>query len=81
MCLHTHALAEGYFSYFISKNSFFAHLKGSIFHFNTSQVNLISNWTLNWPLALEFEYNWGTGAQVVRGTKCGVNIYASFVLK
>ena len=63
------------------KIDFFAHLKGSIFHFNTPQVNLISDWTLNWPWALEFEYNWGTGAQVVRGTKCSVNSYASFVLK
>ena len=49
-----------------------AHLKSYIFHFNTSQVNLISNWALNWPWALEFEHHWGIGAQVVWGTKCGV---------
>ena len=27
------------------------------FHFNTSQVNLISNWALNWPWVLEFEHH------------------------
>ena len=27
----------------------FAHLKGYIFHFNPPQVNLISDWALNWP--------------------------------
>ena len=50
----------------------FAYLKGYIFHFNTSQVNLISDWALNWPWALDFKHHWGTMAQVVRGTKCGV---------
>ena len=27
----------------------FAYLKSYIFHFNTFQVNLISDWALNWP--------------------------------
>ena len=31
------------------KIDFFAHLKGSIFHFYTYQVNLISDWAPNWP--------------------------------
>ena len=53
----------------------FVHLKGYIFHFNTLQVNLISDWALNWPWALEFGHHWGTRAQVVRGTKCSVYIY------
>ena len=58
VCLHMHALAlvhrplpiyvdEGPLWSFISKNRFFAHLKGYIFHFNTLQVNLISDWVLN----------------------------------
>ena len=45
------------------------------FHFNTPQVNLISDWTLNWPWALEFEHYWGMGAQVARGIKCDVYTY------
>ena len=49
------------------------------FHFNTSQVNLVSNWALNWPWALDFEYHWGTGVQVVRGTKCGVYTYTKTI--
>ena len=40
----------------------FVHLKSDIFHFNTRQVNLISNWVLNWPWALEFEHHWRTEA-------------------
>ena len=48
------------------------HLKIYIFHFNTPQVNLIFDWALNWPWALEFDHYWGTRAQVVKGTKCGV---------
>ena len=48
------------------------HLKIYIFHFNTPQVNLIFDWALNWPWALEFEHHWGMGTRVVRGTKCGV---------
>ena len=54
VCLRTHALAHvhrllptywasGHFDHFIFKNRFFAHLKGYIFHFNTPQVNLISD--------------------------------------
>ena len=31
-----------------------------------------SDWALNQPWALEFQHHWGTGARVVRGTKCGV---------
>ena len=27
---------------------------------------------LNQPWVLEFQHHWGTGARVVRGTKCGV---------
>ena len=34
---------------FFPKIDFFAHLKGSIFHFYTYQVNLISDWAQNWP--------------------------------
>ena len=63
---------EGHFDHFISKNKFFAHLKGYIFHFSTPQVNLIFDWALNWSWALKFEYHWGTGAWVVRVTKYGV---------
>ena len=43
------------------------HLKSDIFHFITPQVNLIFDWALNWP--------WGTGALVIRGTKCNVYTY------
>ena len=50
----------------------FSHLKNYIFHFNTSQVNLISNQALNWSQALEFDHHWGMGARVVKGTKCNV---------
>ena len=57
----------------------FAYLKGYIFHFNISQVNLIFDWALNWPWALEFEHHWRTRAQVIRGIKCGV--YSSKNLK
>ena len=64
--------AEGHFGHFISKNIFFAHLKCYIFYFNTPQINLIFDWALNWPWALEFEHHWGIGAQVVRETKCNV---------
>ena len=64
--------AEGLlWSNYFQKNSF-AYLKGYIFHFNTPQVNLISSWALNWPLALEFEHYWETGARIVRGNKFGV---------
>ena len=57
---------------FYFQKQIFAHLKSYIFHFNTSQVNLISDWALNQPWALEFEHHWGTGARVIRCTKCGV---------
>ena len=69
--------AEGDFGFYFQKQ-IFAHLKSYIFHFNTSQVNLISDWALNQPQtpnqpwALEFEHHWGTRACVVRGTKCSV---------
>ena len=55
-----HVWASGLFCHFIflKKNS---HLKGYIFHFNTPQVNLISDWPLNWPWVVEFEHHWGTG--------------------
>ena len=83
MCLRTHALARvcrlrptyvgrGPLWSFYFQKQIFAHLKGYMFHFNTPQVNLIFDWTLNWPQALEFEYHWETGARVVRGTKCSV---------
>ena len=83
MCLHTHALAHVHkplplytgrgplWSFYFQKY-IFTHLKCYIFHFNIPQVILISVWALNWPWALEFENHWGMGAQVVRGTKCGV---------
>ena len=50
----------------------FFSFKRLYFHFNTPQVNLISDWALNWPWALKFEHFWGTGAWVVRNTKCSV---------
>ena len=33
---------------------------------------MISDWTLNWPWALEFGHHWGTGGQVVGETKYDV---------
>ena len=39
---------------------FFSNLKCYIFYFNTLQVNLISDWALNWHWALKFEHHWGT---------------------
>ena len=70
---------EGHFGHFISKNRFFfSHLKGYIFHFNTPQVNMISNWALNWPCTLELGHYWGMGARIVKGTKCVVYIFPSF---
>ena len=73
--------AEGHFGHFISKNRFFfSHLKGYIFHFNTSQVNLISDQALNWPQALEFGHHCGKGARVIRGTKYNVYKCPSFDL-
>ena len=51
---------------------YFCSFKRLCFHFNTPQVNLISDWALNWPWALEFEHHWGMRARVVKGTKCGV---------
>ena len=50
----------------------FCSFKRLYFHFNTPQVNLISNWALNWPWALKFEHHYRMGARVVNGTKCGV---------
>ena len=58
----------------------FVHLKSDIFHFNTLQVNFVSDWALNWHWALEFDQHWGTGARVVRGTKYGVYRCPSFDL-
>ena len=52
-----------------SKNRFLL-IKSCIFHFNTFQVNLTSDWALSQPWALEFMYHWGMGALVIRGTKC-----------
>ena len=40
----------------------FFSFKRLYFHFNTPQVNLISDWALNWHWALKFEHFWGTGA-------------------
>ena len=51
---------------------YFCSFKRLYFHFNTPQVNLISDWALNWPWALEFEHFWGTGDRVIRDTKCSV---------
>ena len=63
---------KSYFGHLIFQKYICAHLKCYIFHFNTSQINFISNWALNWPWALEFEHHWGMGARIVRGTKCSV---------
>ena len=66
LCTHTLAhirrplpmyVSQGPLWSFNFQKEIFAHLKGYIFHFNTSQVNLISDWVLNWPWALEFEYH------------------------
>ena len=70
-CFGSRTWPEGLFGNLFPKIDFYS-FKSYIFHFNTPQVNLISDWTLNWPWALEFKYYWGTGARVVRGTKCGV---------
>jgi len=43
-----------------------------MFYFNTSQVNLTFDWTLNQPWALEFGHHWGMRARVVRGTNYSV---------
>ena len=53
-------------------------IKIYIFHFNISQVNLTSDWALKQPWILEFQHQWGRGAWVVRGTKCGVYRCLSF---
>ena len=63
---------KSYFGHLIFQKYICAHLKCYIFHFNTPQINFISNWALNWPWALEFEHHWGMGARIVRGTKCSV---------
>ena len=78
--MRTHALAHvqgpRVTLVFCFQKDIFAHLKKNyIFHFNTPQVNLISDWALNWPWALEFEHYWGMGAQVARGIKCDVYTY------
>ena len=91
MCLRTHALAcvhKPRLTYagrrllwsFNYPKIYFAHLKGYIFHFNTPQDILISYWAVNWSWALEFEYHWGTGARVIKGTKCSVYKCPSFDL-
>ena len=51
-----HMQVEGHFGHLLPKKDFFSYLKGYIFHFITLQVNLISDWALNWPWALEFEH-------------------------
>ena len=52
-CLHPHALALVLRPRVTLVNLFpkidFFSLKGFVFYFNTPQVNLISNWALNWP--------------------------------
>ena len=60
---------------FYFQKQIIAHLKSYIFHFNTPQVNLISDWALNQLWALEFEHHWRTGARVVKGTKYSVYIW------
>ena len=47
---------------FYFQKQIFANLKGYIFHFNTPQVNLISNWAINCYWALEFEHHQGADA-------------------
>ena len=69
-CMRTYTL--GFYWPLFSKNRFLL-IKSYIFHFNTSQVNLTSDWALNQPWALEFGHHWGAGAWVVKGTKCSVN--------
>ena len=64
--------AEGLFGHLFPKIYFFLFKKLYFFHFNTPQVNLISDQALNQPWALEFRHHWGTKARVVKGTKCGV---------
>ena len=61
MCLRTqattHYASRGLLWSFNFQKYIFAHLKGYIFHFNSSQVILISDWALNWSWALEFEHH------------------------
>ena len=66
---YLHMWAEGHLVILFPKIDLFSYLKGYIFHFNTPQVNSMYDWALNWSWTLEFEYHWGMGARVVRGTK------------
>ena len=50
---------------FYFQKMIFAYLKGYIFYFNIPQINLISDWAVNWPWALEFEHHQGMGARVI----------------
>ena len=61
----------GFLWLLFSKNIFLL-IKSYTFHFNTSQVNLTSDWALNQPWVLEFRHYWGTRARVIKGTKCDV---------
>ena len=71
--IHTHS--EGFFwHFFFFLKLIYLLIKRYITHFNTSQVNL-NFWLGPKPtLGLRIQYHWGTGARVVRGTKCGVYI-------
>ena len=43
---------------------------------------MIFDWALNRPWVLEFEDHWGTGAQVIKGTKCRViRLYTFLIIK
>ena len=61
MRMHTHVLAHvrgpKAISVILFPKFFFSHLKGYVFHFNTPQINLIFDWALNRPWALEFEHH------------------------
>ena len=43
-----------------------------MFSIKLSLIQIKSDRALNQPWALEFYHHWGTGAQVIRGIKCGV---------
>ena len=78
LCLRTQIM--GFLWPLCSKNIFFL-IKSYIFHFNSSQVNFTSALALNQPWSLEFGHHWGTGARVVRSTKCVVYTYSKIMLK
>ena len=63
LCLHMQIMG---FLWLLSSKNIFLLIKSYIFYFNTSQVNLTSDWSLNKSWALEFGHYWGTGARVIR---------------